>query len=399
MGTPASNTSHKEFIALMATTMSLMALSIDAMLPALNAIGSSLQVTDPNDNQLVISSMFLGMSVGLMLYGPIADSFGRKKAIYLGVGIFLIGDLISLFAQDFSSMIVGRLLQGFGAAACRVVSITMIRDKFSGKEMARIMSLIMMIFIMVPALAPALGQFILLFSSWRTIFVVLLLFAVGALLWLHLRQEETLAPEHRKSFSFPHIKSAIVETLKHPISLPYTVAAGIMFGSFVGYLSSSQQIIQLQYQTGELFALYFGILALAVGISSFINSKLVMKYPLEKLCQLALSGMSLLSIVFFIYAQAHEGQPSFLMLMLYFVMIFFCFGLLFGSFNTLAIQPLGHIAGIANSVISTLSTLISVFIGTVIGQLYDGTVLPLVSGYVICSICSLVIILRIPKQL
>ena len=398
MSAQPSSISSKEFIALMAMIMSLMALAIDAMLPALGAIGSSLNVLDPNDNQLVISSIFLGMSMGLMLYGPISDSFGRKKAIYLGVSIFLVGDLISLFAQDFSLMIVGRLLQGFGAAACRVVSIAMIRDKFSGKEMASVMSLIMMTFIMVPALAPSVGQFILLFAPWQGIFVLLFVFALCALLWLHLRQGETLAPENRIPFSYNNIKSGVLETLKHPISLPYTLAGGIMFGSFIGYLSSSQQILQLQYQTGELFALYFGVLALALGLASFANSKLVMNFAMEKLCTIALSALSLISIIFFIYAQAMQGQPPLLAFMIYLGLTFFCFGILFGNFNTLAVHPLGHIAGVATSVISTVSTFISVLIGAQIGQLYDGTVLPLVLGFAGCGLLTLAIVLRIPKQ-
>ena len=391
----ASKSSNTEFIILMAMIMSLMALAIDAMLPALDAIGDSLNVLNPNDNQLIISSVFFGMSTGLMLYGPLADAVGRKKSIYLGIGIFLLGDLISLFAEDFSLMIIGRLLQGFGAAACRVVSITMIRDKFTGKEMARTMSLIMMTFIMVPALAPLLGQFILFFANWQAIFLLLFVFGFCSLLWLHFRQDETLKLENRIPFSINNIKSGVVETLKHPTSLPYTLAAGIMFGSFVGYLSSAQQILQLQYQTNELFVLYFGVLALSLGASSFANSKLVMIFPIEILCKVALSILSLLGTLFFIYALTYQGKPPLWAFISYLMMTFFCFGILFGSFNTLAVQPLGHIAGVANSTISTLSTFISVLIGFLIGQFYDGTILPLVFGFAACGLCSILIIHRI----
>ena len=389
--------SNTEFIVLMAMIMSLMALAIDAMLPALDAIGASLNVLNPNDNQLIISSVFFGMCAGLMLYGPMADAVGRKKAIYLGIGIFLLGDLISWFADDFNLMILGRLLQGFGAAACRVVSITMIRDKFTGKEMARTMSLIMMTFIMVPALAPLFGQLILLFANWQAIFFLLFIFAFCSLLWLHFRLDETLAPENQIPFSINNLKSGIVETLKHPVSLPYTLAAGIMFGSFVGYLSSAQQILQLQYQTDELFALYFAVLALSLGSASFANSKLVMIFPIEKLCKLALSTLSVLGTLFFIYALSYQGEPPLWAFMIYLIMTFFCFGILFGSFNTLAVQPLGHIAGVANSTISTLSTFISVLIGFSIGQFYDGTILPLVFGFAACGFCSLIITYRVPQ--
>ena len=175
-----------EFIVLMAILMSVMALAIDAMLPALDLIGVSLGVANPNDNQLIISTLFLGMALGLMIYGPISDSYGRKPTIYLGVGIFLIGDLISLMSNDFTLMIIGRLLQGFGAAACRVITIAMIRDRFDGPKMAKIMSLIMMVFIMVPVLAPSVGQVILMFASWRAIFLLLLAYALLGLSLIHI---------------------------------------------------------------------------------------------------------------------------------------------------------------------------------------------------------------------
>ncbi|MAA72357.1 MAG: Bcr/CflA family drug resistance efflux transporter [Bermanella sp.] len=386
-----------EFIVLMAALMSMVALSIDAMLPALGIIGQDLNVANANDSQLIISSVFLGMAFGLIIYGPISDSFGRKKAIYLGVGIFLIGCLISIFAQDFEHMLIGRVLQGFGAAACRVVTIAMMRDKYDGKEMAKIMSLIMMVFIMVPALAPSVGQLILFVADWHGIFVVLFILALASVIWLHTRQDETLAVEKRAPFSLTNIKRGMIETIKHPESRTYTLGAGIMFGAFVGYLSSSQQILQVQYGTGELFSLYFGALALAIGFSSFANSKLVMKMSMQTLCIAALSVVFSTSIVFFIYAEFVNENPGLLSFMLYMLSTFFCFGILFGNFNSLAVHPLGHIAGVATSVISTVQTLISVMVGSYIGQHYDGTIIPLILGFTICSgiTLSLVVWLRL----
>lgn len=386
-----------EFIVLMAALMSMVALSIDAMLPALGIIGQDLNVANANDSQLIISSVFLGMAFGLIIYGPISDSFGRKKATYLGVGIFLIGCLISIFAQDFEHMLIGRVLQGFGAAACRVVTIAMMRDKYDGKEMAKIMSLIMMVFIMVPALAPSVGQLILFVADWHGIFVVLFILALASVIWLHTRQDETLAVEKRAPFSLTNIKRGMIETIKHPESRTYTLGAGIMFGAFVGYLSSSQQILQVQYGTGELFSLYFGALALAIGFSSFANSKLVMKMSMQTLCIAALSVVFSTSIVFFIYAEFVNENPGLLSFMLYMLSTFFCFGILFGNFNSLAVHPLGHIAGVATSVISTVQTLISVMVGSYIGQHYDGTIIPLILGFTICSgiTLSLVVWLRL----
>ena len=394
MSKSVSNVSNREFITLMAVLMSLAALTIDTMLPALSQIGVSLGVQNPNHNQLIIFTIFLGMGMGLMLYGPISDSFGRKKAIYLGISIFLIGNLISLFSTNLTVMLIGRLFQGFGAASCRVVTIAMIRDKFEGSEMGRIMSLIMVFFIMVPALAPSVGQAILLFSNWRAIFGFIVVVGLMSLLWLHFRQPETLSKEKRLKFSSVVILSGMKETLKNPVARTYMLAAGAIFGALVGYLSSAQQILQVQYELGHSFSIYFGGLALAIGLSSFANSKLVMRFPMEGICTASLIVLSVISFLFFIYAQRFLGHPPLAVLMVYLSISFFCFGMLFGNLNALAVQPLGHIAGVATSVISSAQTLLSIVVGGVIGQCYDGNVLPLVLGFLICAVSALVIVIR-----
>lgn len=398
MPNTATHISRLEFITLMAALMSMVALTIDAMLPALDIIGKDLNVSNPNDSQLIISSVFLGMAFGQIIYGPISDSFGRKKTIYLGMVIFLIGCLVSIFAQDFHHMLIGRVLQGFGAAAFRVTTIAMMRDKYDGKEMAKIMSLIMMVFIMVPALAPSVGQLILLLADWHDIFLMLFIFSLISVIWLHVRQSETLAMDKRIPFSLANIKQGMLETIKHPESRTYTLAAGIMFGAFVGYLSSSQQILQIHYATGELFSVYFGVLALAIGLSSYANSKLVMRMSMQVLCIGALILVLISSILFFIYAQIMNENPGLISFMLYMVFTFFCFGILFGNFNTLAVHPLGHIAGVATSVISTVQTLISVIVGSYIGQLYNDTVMPMVFGFMICSGTTLILLMWLRTQ-
>ncbi|WP_281558737.1 multidrug effflux MFS transporter [Thalassomonas sp. RHCl1] len=391
------HTVKKEFIALMAILMSLVALTIDAMLPALSQIGESLQVANSNDNQLIITSVFLGMAVGLIFYGPLSDAYGRKKIIYLGIAIFILGNLLSIFSSSFFVMLVGRVLQGFGVASCRVVSLAMIRDQFEGPQMGKVMSLIMMFFIMVPALAPSVGQGILLFSQWRAIFVLILLFGIISLIWLHFRQQETLVPQKRIPLSLTSLKSGAAETLKHPVSRRYMFASGIIFGAFVGYLSTAQQILQHQYQLGDLFSLYFGALALAIGLSSFTNSKLVMRFNMAKLCHGALIVLTISALGFYFYIEYLGEQPTLAALMVYLAVTFFSIGILFGNLNTLALQPLGHIAGIATSVISSVQTFISVLIGGIIGQLYGASVVPLVLGFFFCSLTTLVLIHRIKK--
>jgi DHA1 family bicyclomycin/chloramphenicol resistance-like MFS transporter len=226
----------------MAMLMSIVALSIDAILPALGPISKDFSLADPNDVQLVVGSLLLGLGLGLTLYGPLSDAVGRKKTIYLGTSIFIAGSILSIVSTNFEQMLLGRVLQGFGGAGCRITTLAMVRDRFSGREMGRIMSLIMIIFILVPAIAPSVGQLILLMSDWRGIFGLLIVMGLVSLVWMSLRQKETLAPEKRIKFSLANIYLGTKETLSHPVSRGYMVATGLVFGALVGYLSTAQPI-------------------------------------------------------------------------------------------------------------------------------------------------------------
>ncbi|EPZ49671.1 drug resistance transporter, Bcr/CflA family [Bacteriovorax sp. BAL6_X] len=386
---------RREFITLMAALMSFAALSIDAMLPALNLIGQSLGVQNPNDNQMIISFIFLGMGVGQLFFGPISDAIGRKPAMYIGIAIFFIGGLISLNAHSFSMMLVGRFTQGLGAASAKIISTAMVRDRFSGKLMAKTMSLIMIIFVLVPALAPTIGQVILSFGGWRDIFLIMLVIAVVCLTWFTLRQEETLHEEYRRPLSYKKIKDAAFETLSHPITISYTLASGLVFGAFIGYLNTSQQILQIKYGLGEDFPLAFGVLASFIGLSSFLNSRLVEEFGMKKLCRLALTTISLIAITFNIILIFTGGLPPFFLFYGFLLLSLFSFGLLFGNFIALALEPMGHIAGTANSVVSSVQIIISATIGGLIGQMYSGDVTPIALGFLICSTLSLFIVLKV----
>ncbi len=371
--------------------ISLVALSIDAMVPALQEIGGDLAVQRGNDAQLVISALFLGLAVGTMAYGPISDSVGRKPAIYAGFALFILGSLLSALATSFAVMLAGRFLQGLGAAGPRIVAIALVRDRFSGRGMARIMSMVMGVFILVPVLAPAIGQGILMIAHWRAIFGMLLALALIALLWFALRQPETLTVERRRPFSVLRIGRAIRETCTNRTAFGYTIAAGLAFGALVGYLTSVPQILQIQYGLGSKFPLYFAVLALAIGGASWANSRLVMRFGMQRLSGLAVATLSALSLAFFAIAWTAAGHPPLAALMAYLMAAFFCLGILFGNFNALAMEPLGHIAGVAASVIGSLTTFISLSLGTAIGQAYDGTVLPLVGGFTALGVAALVV--------
>jgi DHA1 family bicyclomycin/chloramphenicol resistance-like MFS transporter len=380
-----------EFVALIALMISLIALAIDAMLPALPVIGADLGVQRANDTQLVISVLFLGMAAGQLFYGPISDSTGRKPPIYAALLLFMVGSLLSIFATTFSVMLAGRFVQGLGVAGPRIVAVALVRDQYEGRAMARIMSFVMAVFILVPAIAPAWGQAILFIADWRAIFVSFLVITVLVLLWFGIRQPETLPLARRTPLSLRRVVGAVVEVCTHRSALGATIAAGLIFGAFLGYLNSSQQIFQETYQQGARFALYFGMLALAVGGAGYVNARLVMGYGMQALTRWALTSASALYALFFVVAWWLNGVPPFWLFMVIMLTGFFGMGILFGNLNTIAMDPMGHIAGVAAAVIASLSTAISLPLGVAIGFSYDGTILPLVGGFAGLSFAALLV--------
>jgi len=380
-----------EFVILIALIISLVALSIDAMLPALPEIAHDLGVVRLNDSQYVISIFFAGMALGQIVFGPLSDSVGRKPSIMAGFVVFAAGCVLSILAPDFELMLLGRFLQGLGASGPRIVSIALVRDRYKGREMARVMSFVMTIFILVPVFAPAVGQLIILFADWRYIFVMFLLLALVVSLWFWIRQAETLVAEQRVRFSFTKLICDIRAIAAIRAALGYTLTMGFIFGAFVGYLSSSQQIFQVQYQLHNLFPLYFGILAASIGLASLVNARLVMRFGMRRLSGIALNMITLLSFPFLLFSYAFDGHPPLLALMAYLMLVFFFFGILFGNLNALAMEPLGHIAGLGSALIGSVSTLMSVLLGMVIAAAYDNTVMPLLLGFALLGLAGLLV--------
>jgi DHA1 family bicyclomycin/chloramphenicol resistance-like MFS transporter len=379
-----------EFVGLMATLTALVALSIDMILPALPAIGAALTVRHANDTQFVVSLLFLGFGLGQFLYGPVSDSVGRKPAVYAGLALFAAGCTLALLAKTFPVMLAGRVLQGLGVAGPRTMTIALVRDRFEGHLMARVMSFVMAVFILVPVIAPSLGQVVLAISSWRAIFGLYLTLALIVLVWFGLRQEETLRRDRRRAFSAAQIAMAAREVFTHRVALGYTLAAGLMYGAFIGYLTTVQQILQQQYALGTRFPLYFATLAIALGAASLCNARLVGRFGMRVLSRWAVRLVALVSIPFALAAINRAGQPELWTLMLYLMTTFFGIGLLFGNLSAMAMQPLGHIAGTGAAVVGGLQTLISLALGTAIGQSYDGTVVPLVAGFAILSVLAMI---------
>ena len=384
-------TSQFEFIALMASLMSIVALAIDALLPALNFIGFDIGTTNSSDNQLLITMIFLGLGIGPLLFGPISDTFGRKPIVYIGFVVFIIASVICIFSTSLEVMIFGRILQGIGLSAPRTISIAMVRDTFSGDYMARIMSFITVVFILVPIVAPAMGQFILNHYNWQAIFYIQLILSVLISYWFWKRQPETLKAEHRVPFSKYVFINGLKEISYSKRAVGFTLISGFITGSFMVYLSTAQQLFQEQYLLKNEFPFIFAGLAIAIGTATFLNGTFVIKFGMEKLVTIALFsffGISILYVLLFY----NTSNPSIHLLLVFFFLQFFSIGFLFGNLRALAMQPIGHIAGIGAAITGFISTLMAVPISTFIGKFTATSALPLFIGFSICGFISLCIL-------
>lgn len=370
-----------EFVALMALMTSLVALSIDAVLPAMSQIAADLEITDPRQSHLIVSLFFIGMAFGQLYYGPLSDDKGRRYAILSGLIVFAIGSIVCMNAESLEVMLVGRVIQAFGVSGPRIATLAVIRDKYEGEAMARVMSFIMMVFILVPMLAPIFGQTILFWFSWQHIFSSFLLFGLLTGLWFFIRQPETLPKEKRLPFSWSQLRISSKFILTHKLVMFYTLSAGIIFGAFLAYISSSQTIFQQIYDTGELFPMYFAMLAFSIGLASFINGTLVMRLGMRKLCTWAMLGWLLFSTLLTVLCLVNDGVPPLWQFVSTLFCAFFCIGILFGNINAMAMQPLGGMAGLGAAIIGSLSSIVSVLTAVLVGSFIESSITPVALGF------------------
>nr|WP_321228054.1 multidrug effflux MFS transporter [uncultured Psychroserpens sp.] len=386
-----------EFIALMASLMSLVALSIDALLPALPQIGDALGVVNEKDNQLLITMIFLGLGFGQLIFGPLSDSFGRKPMVYFGFAVFVIASIICVTADSLEVMIFGRILQGIGLSSPRTIAIAMTRDTYSGDFMAKILSIIVMFFILVPIVAPTFGQLLLDFFNWKAIFNVNLIIGLLIVLWFWKRQPETLEPKKRIKFSPSIFITGTVEFLRHKEAVALTFVSGFITGSFMVYLSTSQQIFQNQYQLGELFPYIFASTAFSVGFATFTNSRLVIRFGSFNIAYYATIAYVFISILYVLLFFTGDN-PSIHVLVTFFLLQFFAVGFLFGNLRSLAMEPIGHIAGIGAAINGFVSTVMAVPIANYIGGFVKTSVLPLFIGFSICGVLSLLVFIWLKRR-
>ncbi|MDE0241319.1 MAG: multidrug effflux MFS transporter [bacterium] len=379
---------YGEFIVLVALLMSLVQLATTTVLPALPAIGADLGAARHNEVQYIVPALYLGLGLGQVAFGPLSDSIGRKPAIYFGLTLFMAGCVMSLIAPSFDLMIAGRVVQGVGIAGPRIVVVALVRDQYQGRRMARLMSFAMAVYVLVPTIAPALGQAILWMGDWRDIFAAFLGVSMVAFAWLAIRQPETLPPERRRPLMPRAVGGAVLEVLKLRAALGYTVATGCAFAPILAYMSSAQQIFQQAYTTGALFPLYFGILAVAFGGASLANGRLVIKHGMRRLSKAAALSIAVVSAIAWVPAFAVGSLPPLWLFMTYMVVVFVCFGLLFGNLNALAMEPLGHIAGVGAAAVTSIATFIALPLGTFVGQSFDGTVHTQIAAFALFGAAS-----------
>jgi DHA1 family bicyclomycin/chloramphenicol resistance-like MFS transporter len=383
--------SEFEFIVIMAALMSLVSLAIDALLPAMTNIGDTIGITDATNNQLLITMIFLGLGFGQLISGPLSDSYGRKPIIYIGFIVFAFASLICVFSTSLEMMIVGRIAQGIGLSAPRTISIAMIRDRFSGNYMAKVMSFVVAIFILVPVVAPALGKIMLDLYGWQSIFYSQLLFGLAVMLWLWKRQPETLKKENKRDFKLALLIAGLKEFIKHKNAVIFTFFSGCITGSFMVYLSASQLIFEQQYNLKDEFPFIFAGIALFIGIATFLNGTFVVRLGMFKLVSIFTIIFTLIPFVY-IFLYSGETNPSIYVLVTFFGLQFFAIAFLFGNTRALAMEPIGHIAGIGAAINGFVSTIMAVPIATLIGSFINTTALPLFIGFFVCGVIALLLI-------
>jgi MFS transporter, DHA1 family, multidrug resistance protein len=384
-----------EFVVIIASIMALNPLAMDMMLPALPNIASAFHLTDANRPQMVLSTFILGFGVGQFVMGPLSDRFGRRPVLLGGMVVYGIASLLAIAAPTFETLLLARALQGLGTSATRVIATSIVRDCYAGRRMASVMSLAMMVFIAVPVIAPSLGEAVLLLTQWRGIFVVLMLYGILALIWSAARMPETLPETERKSLAVRDVLDAYRETVTNRQTLGYALAAGGVMGSLFAYIFTSQQVFTGIYGLGRTFPLAFAAIAVGTAIAGFLNARFVGRLGMRVISHGALLGF--VGVAAILLAGAKLAiMPLPLFMALSALMMFF-FGLMIANFTSLAMEPQGHIAGTASSLYGSITTLLGIGIGTTIGQDYDGTLMPFATGFFLCTLASLAVVLVTEK--
>lgn len=377
----------REFIAMMAALMASNAVAVDAMLPALPEIGASVGVAEENQRQLVVTFYLVGLGLAQLFYGPLSDRFGRRPVLTGSLLLYALFSLLAGLAGSFWMLLAARVLQGAAAAGSRVIAISVIRDRFQGSKMAQTMSFISIVFMLVPVLAPSLGQLILAFAGWRTIFIAFAVYGIAVLSWALLRLPESLPLERRRPLSFSKVREAVGITLTNPLSIGNTLSITLVMGALFAFINSIQQVIFDVFKRPDLIGAVFASIAGPMALASYFNGRLVQGIGARRMSFYGLCGFVLLASLHLAVAGL-VGEDLVLFVVLQALMMGSC-GLIMGNLGSIAMQPMGHIAGTAASVQGLITTVGGALIGLAIGQMFDGTTTPMLTGFVVCGLLSL----------
>ncbi len=391
LAAPTRPLPQAELVVLLAALMSMMAFSIDSIMPALPTVAGEFSPNAPSRAQLTISAFVFGTGLGQLFIGPFSDSYGRRRALVLGIGLFIGGALAARGAGSLDALLVFRFVQGLGAAASRIVSQALIRDLYSGREQARLSSKVFTFFVVVPAVAPLIGQWVVQATGgWRGLFTVYAVLGAAILAWFLARQPETLAPEHRRAFRLGPVFAALGEVLRTPVTRRYLFVSTLGFGQLLGYINSAQQVFTDTLHAGEIFPISFAGIALLSGVSGFLNARLVMRFGMRPMARAAFGSQAVIAAL--VWAAWQSGlvagltpDAQLVLFLAWSVSLFFMNGLTFGNITALAMEPLGHIAGTAAAVLGALSSALAVCIAIPLGQAFDGTPRALLLGVALCS--------------
>ncbi|MEM1377036.1 MAG: multidrug effflux MFS transporter [Pseudomonadota bacterium] len=385
------NIGIREFIALIAFLTSIIALSIDSMLPALPIIGEDFALENENDRQLVIIAFVLAFGPSQLIFGPLSDAFGRRPVLLAGLGVFAASSFAAVAANSFEWLLVARVIQGISASAVRICTNAIVRDCFAGREMARVMSFVFTVFILIPIAAPAIGQLIITVSNWHMIFVLFGVFGLVLGIWYIIRLPETLPDRARRPLRLRPLFEASREIMTNRIALGYTLAVTLFFGGLFSFIVSIQQIIETIYGAQDWFVLIFAISAAFIGAASLANAGLVRRHGMRRISHAALLSFTIFGTVLLVWSLI--ATPPLFVAIALISLIMGSFGFVAGNFNALAMEPLGHIAGAASSILGTISFTGGAILGGITGQFFDGTLVPLASAYTAFGAVALLLVL------
>ena len=387
-----------EFVCLVAMMFATIAFSVDAMLPALPVIAAELSPELAYQAPLILTFFVLGMGAGTLIAGPLSDAYGRRVIVLGGSALYILAAGLAWMSRSLEVMLVARVLQGLGAAGPRVVSVAIIRDLFKGREMAQIVSVVMMIFTLVPALAPAMGSVIIAHGGWRHIFIAFILFSLLTVAWVFLRLPETLAPRDRRPLRLPLLAAAAGDVCRHPTVrlaiLAQTLAMAMMFST----LTMVQPIYAQVFDRSESFPYWFGMIAVIAGSASLVNAVLVVRFGMQRMVLAAFALQILLSAGLLLGGLDRLPEPygfgAFLVWQAY---LFFQAGLTLGNLNAIAMEPMGHVAGMAASIVGASATVLASLIASGVGLLFDGTTRPLMISVLVMAVLAAGLVLSMHR--